>query len=25
MVYLASQKAGYVTGQMISVDGGYGV
>jgi NAD(P)-dependent dehydrogenase (short-subunit alcohol dehydrogenase family) len=25
VVYLASQKAGYVTGQMISVDGGYGV
>lgn len=25
VVYLASQKAGYVTGQIISVDGGYGV
>lgn len=25
VVYLASNKAGYVTGQMISVDGGYGV
>lgn len=25
VVYLASQRAAYVTGQMISVDGGYGV
>lgn len=25
VVYLASQRAGYVTGQIISVDGGYGV
>ncbi len=25
VVYLASSKAGYVTGQMLSVDGGYGV
>ncbi|MGI9294160.1 MAG: SDR family NAD(P)-dependent oxidoreductase [Pseudomonadales bacterium] len=25
VVYLASSRAGYVTGQMISVDGGYGV
>lgn len=25
VAYLASSKAGYVTGQMISVDGGYGV
>jgi NAD(P)-dependent dehydrogenase (short-subunit alcohol dehydrogenase family) len=25
VVYLASQKAGYVTGQILSVDGGYGV
>lgn len=25
VAYLASQKAGYVTGQIISVDGGYGV
>ena len=24
-VYLASSKAGYVTGQLLSVDGGYGV
>jgi len=25
VVYLASNKAGYVTGQLLSVDGGYGV
>ncbi len=25
VVYLASEKAGYVTGQVLSVDGGYGV
>ncbi|TXS96112.1 SDR family oxidoreductase [Parahaliea maris] len=25
VVYLASQRAGYVTGQILSVDGGYGV
>jgi NAD(P)-dependent dehydrogenase (short-subunit alcohol dehydrogenase family) len=25
VVYLASYKAAYVTGQLLSVDGGYGV